>query len=82
MKLVEGWQSGSSGRVPAINYEALSSNPQYHQKEKKIVLRRLGVGKDEKERQVNLIKIYCKHVCKCHTVSSMYNYYMLIKIKN
>jgi hypothetical protein len=28
---------------------------------------------------VNLIKIYCKHICKCHNVSALYNYYMLIK---
>jgi hypothetical protein len=27
---------------------------------------------------VNLIKIYSKHICKCHDVSSLYNYYMLI----
>jgi hypothetical protein len=28
---------------------------------------------------VNLIKIYCKHICKCHSASPLYNYYMLIK---
>jgi hypothetical protein len=26
-----------------------------------------------------LIKMYCKHICKCHYVSPLYNYYMLIK---
>jgi hypothetical protein len=25
---------------------------------------------------VNLIKIYCKHICKGHSVSPYYNYYM------
>jgi hypothetical protein len=29
---------------------------------------------------VNLIKIFCKQICKCYNVSSMYNY-MLIKSK-
>jgi hypothetical protein len=28
---------------------------------------------------VNLIKIYCKYICKSHSVSSLYNYYVLIK---
>jgi hypothetical protein len=29
----------------------------------------------------DLIKIYCKHICKCHKVSPMYNCYMLINKK-
>jgi hypothetical protein len=28
---------------------------------------------------VNLIKIYCKHICKCHNESPLYIYHMLIK---
>jgi hypothetical protein len=28
---------------------------------------------------VNPIEIYCKYTCKCHDVSAMCNYYMLIK---
>jgi hypothetical protein len=31
---------------------------------------------------VNLIKIYCKHICRCHNVYSLYNYYKLIKSNN
>jgi hypothetical protein len=30
---------------------------------------------------VNLIKIYCKHIHKCHNISPLYNYYVLT-IKN
>jgi hypothetical protein len=33
----------------------------------------------EWERGMNLIKIYWKHICKCYNVSSLYNYYKLIK---
>jgi hypothetical protein len=29
--------------------------------------------------EVNLIKIYCKHICKCHNVIPLCNYYMQIK---
>jgi hypothetical protein len=29
---------------------------------------------------VNLTKIYCKHIYKCHNVSGLYNYYMQIKV--
>jgi hypothetical protein len=29
--------------------------------------------------QMKLIKIYCKHICKCHNISPLYNYYILIK---
>jgi hypothetical protein len=28
---------------------------------------------------VNLIKIYCKYICKCHNEPLLYNFYMLIK---
>jgi hypothetical protein len=28
-----------------------------------------GRGMREKDGGVNLIKIYCKHICKCHNVS-------------
>jgi hypothetical protein len=31
---------------------------------------------------VNLIKIHCKHICKCHNVSPHTTYYMLIKKRN
>jgi hypothetical protein len=31
--------------------------------------------------RVNLIKIYCEHICKCHNESPLHNYYMLIKKK-
>jgi hypothetical protein len=30
---------------------------------------------------VNLIKIYAGYICKCHNVSFLYNYYMLINKK-
>jgi hypothetical protein len=43
-----------------------------------IVLRRGGRGGERME-GVNLVKIYCKHICKYHNVSLLYNYYMLIK---
>jgi hypothetical protein len=26
------------------------------------------------------MKTHCQYVCKCHNASSLYNYYMLIKI--
>jgi hypothetical protein len=29
---------------------------------------------------VDLIKICCKHICKYHNASPLYNYYILIKI--
>jgi hypothetical protein len=34
-----------------------------------IVLRR-GRGTTNNDGGVNLIKIYCKHICKCHNVSA------------
>jgi hypothetical protein len=47
----------------------------------KIVLRR-GEKRDRENdgRGLNLIQIYCKHICKYHSVSLLNNYYMLIKI--
>jgi hypothetical protein len=47
----------------------------------KIVPRR-GIGVRRKNyKGVNLTKIYCKHICKYHNIST-YNYCMLIIIKN
>jgi hypothetical protein len=44
-----------------------------------IVLRRGKGGKGRTiEGRVNLIKIYSKHICKCHNVYSLYSYCMLI----
>jgi hypothetical protein len=45
----------------------------------KIVLRREGRGMRKNHKGVSLIKTYSKHICKCHNVSSLYNYSMLIK---
>jgi hypothetical protein len=28
---------------------------------------------------MNVIKIHCKHICKCHNAYSPHNYYMLYK---
>jgi hypothetical protein len=39
----------------------------------------LRSGKERRGRRmegVNLIKIYCKHIYKCHNVSPLYNYCM------
>jgi hypothetical protein len=41
-----------------------------------IALRMGGMGSEG-----NLIKIYWKHICKCHNVSPSYNYYMLYILK-
>jgi hypothetical protein len=35
----------------------------------------------ENDGKVNLIMIYSKHICKCHEVFPLYNYYMLMKKK-
>jgi hypothetical protein len=41
------------------------------------IILRSGEGRMIEE--VNLIKIYYKHKCKCHKVFSLYNYYTQIK---
>jgi hypothetical protein len=48
-------------------------------KHAEIVLRRGAEGMSEKDGEVNLIKIYCKHIYKYHNVFPLYNYYMKIK---
>jgi hypothetical protein len=45
-----------------------------------IVLRRHGEGMRENDGVVNLIKIYCKHLCKCHNVVPCTALYANIKI--
>jgi hypothetical protein len=40
-----------------------------------IVLRR---GEEMRENDGGVNTIYCKHICKCHNESLLYNYYMLI----
>jgi hypothetical protein len=43
-----------------------------------IVLRRGRGGIKENDGGRNLMKIYCKHICKRHNESFLYNYYMLL----
>jgi hypothetical protein len=44
-----------------------------------IVLRSGGERMRKTNGWVNLIKMYCKHICKYHNVFPLYNYYMLTK---
>jgi hypothetical protein len=63
--------------------EALSSNPSTttkkytHKKKKKkcveIVLRRGERGRGRMMEGLTLIKVHCKHICKCHNETSPYN---------
>jgi hypothetical protein len=47
-----------------------------------IIFRRGGGRWGRMMEGVNLINIYWKHICKCHYVSPVYNYYMLLKEEN
>jgi hypothetical protein len=42
------------------------------------ILRREG-GLESVMERANVIKIHCKHIHKCHSVSPLYNCYMLIE---
>jgi hypothetical protein len=45
-----------------------------------IFLRSGREGVKENNGRVNLIKIYCKHICKCHNATLCTTNYMLVKI--
>jgi hypothetical protein len=36
-----------------------------------IVLRRRGEGMRENDGRINIIKIHCKHICKCHIETTL-----------
>jgi hypothetical protein len=63
---------GGGGQIQWIYFVFVCENRTM--KPTKIVL-----SGERKKEGVNLIKIYCQYVCKCHNISSMYNYYILIK---
>jgi hypothetical protein len=63
-------EEGGYGACTLYMYENRTVKPV------EIVLR-WGEGWGRMMRGVNLIKIHCKHICKCHNVY-LYNYYMLI----
>jgi hypothetical protein len=45
------------------------------------IVLRSGGGRMRETDEGGKSKIYCKHIYKCHNISFLYNYYMLIKNK-
>jgi hypothetical protein len=46
------------------------------------IIIRSGEWELENDGVLNLIKICCKLLCECHNISTLYHYYMLIKINS